>query len=74
MVATLGKFITLHHQFRDVSHSNLIDIKGIPSPSHPECSNIAVVRAISTKPSKSLIWISAKDQRNLTFFMNFLNL
>jgi len=47
--------------YREVSHPNLIELEKIPSETHSECSNVAIVRALSTKPSKSLIWISAKD-------------
>ena len=47
---------------REVSHPNLIELEKIPSETHPECSNVAMVRALSTKSSKSLIWISAKDK------------
>jgi hypothetical protein len=52
---------------RDISHPNLIEINQIPSKFNSECSNIAVVRAMSTKPTKSLIWISAKDKRKHIF-------
>ena len=50
---------------REVSHPNLIELERIPSESHPDCTNVAIVKAISSKPSKSLIWISAKDKRKL---------
>jgi hypothetical protein len=46
----------------EVSHPNLIEIQGVPSKVNPGCENVAVVRALSTKPTKSLIWISAKDK------------
>lgn len=50
-------------QNREVSHPNLIELKKIPSQHNPECANIATVRPLSTKPTKSLIWISARDKR-----------
>ena len=65
MAATNGNInISLTYSYREVSHPNLLHVQQIPSKSHPECSNIALVKAISTKPSNSLIWISAKDKHS----------
>ena len=64
MVAIIGKDSFKLMFFREASHPNLIELEKIPSETHPECFNVAIVRALSTKPSKSLIWISAKDQSN----------
>ena len=65
MAAIPGK-LTIHNvYFREVSHPNLIELEKIPAESHPECSNVAIVRPLSIKASKSLIWISAKDKRRL---------
>ena len=61
--------ITLFIFYREVSHPNLIEIKSIRSEAHPECSNIAHVKAVSTKPTKSLVWISAKDQCKNSFIL-----
>ncbi len=65
MAATTGKefFILNKLSYREVSHPNLIELERIPSESHPECTNVAIVKAISSKASKSLIWISARDKR-----------
>ena len=63
MAAINGKAIQYDiHQHREVSHPNLIELDKIPSETHPECANVATIRAISTKSSKSLIWVSAKDK------------
>ncbi len=61
MVAINGKHLNLIY-IREVSHPNLVELEKIPSETQPECANVAIVRALSTKPSKSLIWVSAKDQ------------
>jgi hypothetical protein len=60
MVAINGKHLNLIY-IREVSHPNLVELEKIPSETQPECANVAIVRALSTKPSKSLIWVSAKD-------------
>lgn len=66
MDAIIGNFyFTLLSITREVSHPNLIEITKIPSKIDPECSNIANIKAISTKSSSSLIWISARDKRNI---------
>lgn len=66
MDAIIGNsYFTLFSITREVSHPNLIEITKIPSKADPECSNIANVKAISTKSSSSLIWISARDKRNI---------
>ena len=68
MAAINGKVIQYGiHQHREVSHPNLIELDKIPSETHPECANVATIRAISTKSSKSLIWVSAKD-KSMTFY------
>jgi nuclear pore complex protein Nup210 len=54
----------LSNQYREVSHPNLIQIKQIPSKFNHECANIALVSAVSNKPSKSLLWVSAKDKHS----------
>lgn len=58
MDAIHGNTITSYDN-RDVSHPNLIEIEPVTSLVNPECSNIALIKAFSTKPTKSLIWISA---------------
>ena len=63
MAATTGKILHIKLFQREVSHPNLIELERIPSESHPDCTNVAIVKAISSKPSKSLIWISARDKR-----------
>ena len=65
MVATTGKILHINKFEREVSHPNLIELERIPSESHADCTNVAIVKAISSKPSKSLIWISARDKRKL---------
>jgi hypothetical protein len=65
MAAITGKILHIINFEREVSHPNLIELERIPSESHPDCTNVAIVKAISSKPSKSLIWISARDKRKL---------
>jgi hypothetical protein len=65
MAAITGKILHIFNFQREVSHPNLIELERIPSESHPDCTNVAIVKAISSKPSKSLIWISARDKRKL---------
>ena len=65
MAAITGKILHIINFQREVSHPNLIELERIPSESHPDCTNVAIVKAISSKPSKSLIWISARDKRKL---------
>ena len=57
--------VCLTHSRREVSHPNLIEITPVHSTVQPECANIAHVKALSAKPTKSLVWISAKDQRKI---------
>jgi hypothetical protein len=57
--------------YREVSHPNLIDITPITAKGYPDCSNIAELSAISQKPSKSLIWISAKDKSKKLICLNY---
>lgn len=68
MDASTGKFTFLELCcFREVSHPNFIDIMPIQAPGYPDCTNIAQLSAISQKPSKSLIWISARDKSKTLF-------
>jgi hypothetical protein len=72
MAAITGKILHIINFEREVSHPNLIELERIPSESHPDCTNVAIVKAISSKPSKSLIWISARDKRKLIDKSNLL--
>jgi hypothetical protein len=63
MAAITGRILLIIKFHREVSHPNLIELERISSESHPDCTNVAIVKAVSSKPSKSLIWISARDKR-----------
>ena len=47
---------------RRISHPSLVHLDQIASKSHPDCSNVAEVSSMVTKESKTVVWLTAKDQ------------
>lgn len=54
-------YISNPKPFRETSHPNLVQLEPIPDQTDSKCASVCTLHSIASLPSKSIIWISAKD-------------